>query len=95
MEVGSKQTASSIVSVLAANAKPLTYLKNNPEGSSFSMNRHFEQIKQGSSAWLFMATKPSSRSLTLPLIACLTELALARLMDIEIDKKRRVWVVTD
>jgi type IV conjugative transfer system coupling protein TraD len=91
----SKQTVGSIVSVLAANAKPLTYLRSNPAESSFSMQQHFRQIKEGSSAWLFLATKPSSRSLTMPLVACLAELALAQLMDIGIDKNRRVWVVLD
>ena len=95
LSADSKQTAASIVSVLAANAKPLTYLRSAGGGGSFSMKQHFANIKNGSSAWLFLATKPSSRSLTLPLISCLTELALARLMDSGIHKDRRVWTVID
>lgn len=91
----SKQTASSIISVLSSNTKPLTYLKSSNEMGSFSMKSHFKNIKHGSSAWLFLATKPSSRNLTLPLIACLTELALAELMDIGIDDRRRVWTIID
>lgn len=91
----SKQTAASIVSVLTANAKPLTYLKSAGGGGSFSMKQHFANIKNGSPSWLFLATKPSSRSLTLPLISCLTELALARLIDSGIAKDRRVWTVID
>lgn len=91
----SKQTAASIISVLAANSKPLTYLKSNHDANNFSLRHHFAQIKQGSPAWLFLATKPGSRNLTLPLVSCLTELALAQLIDIGIDKKRKIWVVLD
>lgn len=92
---GSKQTAASIVSVLASNAKPLSYLNNSQDKLTFSMKEHFAGIKEGSNAWLFLATKPSSRNLNLPLIACLTELSLASLMEIGIDQRRRVWVVMD
>lgn len=95
LSADSKQTAASIVSVLAANAKPLTYLRSADGSGSFSMKQHFANIKNGSPSWLFLATKPSSRSLTLPLISCLTELALARLMDSGIHKDRRVWTVID
>lgn len=91
----SKPTVSSIASVLAANAKPLCYLPEITDGSSFSMKGYFEDIKNGSKAWLFLSTKPSARSLTMPLIACMTELALSRLMEIGIDKNRRVWTVID
>ena len=95
LSADSKQTAASIVSVLAANAKPLTYLRSADGSGSFSMKQHFANIKNGSPSWLFLATKPSSRSLTLPLISWLTELALARLMDSGIQKDRRVWTVID
>jgi len=95
LSADSKQTAASIVSVLAANAKPLTYLRSAGGGGSFSMKQHFANIKNGSPSWLFLATKPSSRSLTLPLVSCLTELALARLMDSGITKDRRVWTIID
>ncbi len=91
----SRHTAASIVSVLSTNSKPLTYLQNQSKGGSFSLKEHFTDIKNGSDAWLFLATKPSSRALTLPLIACLTELALTQLMDMGIDKTRRVWFVID
>lgn len=95
LNTDSKQTAASIASVLASNAKPLTYLQEEGEAGSFSMKEHFANIKDGSNAWLFLATKPSSRALTLPLIACLTELALAQVMEIGINKDRRIWTVID
>ena len=103
-----RSTASSILSVLATATKPLSYLgdseiSNSTEtietslvsNTNFSLKEYFEGVQDGSKAWLFLSTKPSSRELTLPLIACITELALARLMDIEIDAKRRVWFVID
>lgn len=95
LSADSKQTAASILSVLASNAKPLTYLRDADENGNFSMKQHFNDVKNGSHAWLFLATKPKSRALTLPLIACLTELALSELMDIGIDPKRRIWVIID
>ena len=62
---------------------------------SISLKKYFEGVKSGNNAWLFLATKPSNRSLTLPLITCIVELALAELMDIGIDEDRRVWFVLD
>jgi len=95
LNTDSKQTAASIASVLSSNAKPLTYLNEAGDTGSFSMKEHFQNIKDGSDAWLFLATRPSSRALTLPLIACLTELALAQVMEIGIDKNRRIWTIID
>lgn len=94
-----KQTTESILAVLTANAKPLTYLRDAKQGitddNRFSMKRYFQQIEQKKNAWLFLATKPGNRELTLPLIACMTELALSGLMEIGIDKDRRIWVSID
>lgn len=92
-----KGVASSVLSMLATNAKPMSYLSdiNNAKAGKFSLKEYFQNIKQGSNSWLFLSTKPSSRELTLPLIACLSELALTQLMDIGIDKNRRVWCVFD
>lgn len=95
LSADAKQTAASTVSVLASNAKPLTYLHDVDKGNSFSMKKHFSNIANGSNAWLFLATKPSSRELTLPLIACLTELALSQLMNTGVDRDRKVWFIID
>ena len=94
------QTSESILSVLTANAKPLTYLAYGEDNMDadvkrFSIKEYFEKVKSNSDSWLFLATKPSNRSLTLPLIACMSELALSQLMEIGINKDRRVWVVMD
>jgi len=91
----SKGVATSILSTLATNAKPISYLSDDNTNSTFSLKEHFKNIKSGSNAWLFLSTKPSSRELTLPLIACLTELGLSELMNIGIDQKRRVWCIFD
>lgn len=90
-----KTTISSILSVLTTSTKPLTYLTDHNVAGSFSIKEYFASLQQGSKSWLFLATKPSSRELTLPLIACLTELAFCRLMDIGIDRNRRIWLVID
>ena len=69
---------------------------------SFSLKEYFREIDQSqgqnhniNSRWLFLATKPSSRDLTLPLIACLSELAFSQLLDIGIKQDRRIWFVID
>lgn len=90
-----KGVASSVLSMLATSAKPISYLSDDNTNGSFSLKEHFSNIKSGSPAWLFFSTKPSSRELTLPLIACLSELALSRLMDIGIDQSRKVWCIFD
>lgn len=89
------KTVASMLSVLMTNIKPLRFLQDGTSDNSFSMQQHFKNIQDGSDAWLFLATKPSNRQLTLPLIACLTELAMMRLMNLGIDAKRKVWFVID
>lgn len=95
LESENSVTANSILSVLTTSSKPLSYLQDITGQNSFSLKEYFRQIKEGKNSWLFLATKPSNRQLTLPLIACLTELALAELMDIGINENRRVWFVLD
>mgnify|MGYP001039843408 CR=1 FL=1 len=95
LESENSVTANSILSVLTTSTKPLAYLQDINNQDSFSLKGYFNQVKEGGNSWLFLATKPSNRALTLPLIACLTELALAELMDIGIDVDRRIWFVLD
>jgi type IV conjugative transfer system coupling protein TraD len=95
LESDNKTTASSILSVLATNAKPLNYLRECTPENSFSLKEYFKNIDQGSGNFLFLATKPSCRDLTLALIACMTESAFSRLLDIGIKEDRRIWFVID
>lgn len=95
LESDNKTTASSILSVLATNAKPLSYLRDRTHGNSFSLKEYFKNIDQGSGNFLFLATKPSCRDLTLALIACMAESAFSRLLDIGIKEDRRIWFVID
>jgi len=90
-----KGVASSVLSMLATNAKPISYLTDDITSNTFSLKEHFNNIKSGSNSWLFLSTKPSNRELTLPLIACLTELALSELMNIGINQQRKVWCIFD
>jgi type IV conjugative transfer system coupling protein TraD len=95
LESDNKTTASSILSVLATNAKPLSYLRECTPENSFSLKEYFKNIDQGSGNFLFLATKPSCRDLTLALIACMAESAFSRLLDIGIKEDRRIWFVID
>jgi type IV conjugative transfer system coupling protein TraD len=89
------KTVASMLSVLMTNIRPLRYIGDGDDHNSFSMKEHFKNIQDGSNAWLFLATKPSNRQLTLPLIATLTELAMMGLVNIGIDAGRKVWFVID
>lgn len=85
-----------MLSVLATSAKSLSYLRDvRDEDNSFSLKSYFNDIDSGAVSWLFLSVKPSSRELTQSLVACLTELALAQLLDIGIKKNRRIWFVLD
>jgi type IV conjugative transfer system coupling protein TraD len=90
-----KGVATSVLAMLASSSKPISYLTDDTPAGKFSLKDYFQGVKTNSKAWLFLSTKPSSRDLTLPLIACLTELALTQLMDIGINKTRRVWCIFD
>ena len=91
----SKGMSSSVLSTLATSARPISYLSDGAISGKFSLKQYFKKLNQGSNAWLFLSTKPSSRNLTLPLIACLTELSLCQLLDIGINNNRRLWFVID
>jgi type IV secretory pathway TraG/TraD family ATPase VirD4 len=88
-------TASSILSVLSTSSKPLRYLADHSVMGSFSLQQYFANIENKVGSWLFLSTKPSARELTLPLIAALSELAFCQLMNIGINRQRRVWFVID
>ena len=91
-----KITANSILSVLSTSSKPLRYLTDHNVMGSFSLQQYFAGIESKvAGSWLFLSTKPSARELTLPLIAALSELAFCQLMNIGINRQRRVWFVID
>jgi len=96
LDSDNKTTAASVLSVLATTVKPLTYLRDSKDkNNSFSLKHYFSNIDAGATSWLFLSTKPSSRELTQSLVACITELALAQLLDIGIRENRRVWFILD
>jgi type IV conjugative transfer system coupling protein TraD len=88
-------TGNSILSVLATTVRPLSYLSEEVDSNKFSLKEYFQQIKVGGRGWLFLATKPSNRELTMVLNACLLELAFVNLMEIGIDQDRKMWFVMD
>lgn len=90
-----KITANSILSVMTTLAKPLSYLIEPKSEKSFGLRNHLKEIRQGSKAWLFLTTKPSQRELTLPLIACLLELAVSLLMENGSKGEKKLWFVLD
>lgn len=88
-----KTTAESILSVMTTGAKPLNLLFD--QEAKFSLREYFQQVNNGSTAWLFLSTAPSQREVTLPLLACLLELAISYLIEIGINEKRRMWFIID
>lgn len=95
LAINNSITASSILAVLATSTKPFSYLVDDTSFGRFSLKEYFAGVKAGKKGWLFLATKPSNRELTLPIISCLADLSLSLLMDIGINDQRRVWFVID
>lgn len=95
LNMSNNSTAASILSVLATSAKPLSYLDYSVSNKKFSLKEYFNGLKKGKNGWLFLATEPGNRELTLPIISCLTDLSVSMLMEIGIDSSRRVWFVID
>lgn len=86
-------TAGSILSVMATNAKPLSLLVDSRK--KFSLKDYFVGIKHGSPAWLFLSSPPDLREVTMPLLACIFELAVSYLIGMGINQDRRLWFVID
>ena len=89
------KAASSIMSVLMANIKPLRFLRDKRDTASFSLQDYISKVDQGFSGWLFLAAESSTRELTIPLNAALSELAIANLMRYDAPKNRRIWFIMD
>ncbi len=93
-----KTTASSILSVMATNTKPLNLLSEIGEQFSskeFSLKQYFDEVKAGSSKWLFLSSPPDLREVTMPLIACIFELSISYLIGMGINYDRRMWFIID
>lgn len=89
------KAASSIMSVLMTNIKPLRFLHDKRDSGGFSVQEYIKKIDEGFGGWLFLASEPSTRELTISLNAALSELAIANLMRHDSPQNRRVWFIMD
>ena len=89
------KAAASIMSVLMTNIKPLRFLRDTREAGSFSVQEYIHKVDNGFSGWLFLATEPSTRELTVSLNASLAELAIANIMRHDSSQNRRIWFIMD
>ena len=90
-----ERMATSVLATLSANSSALHFLKDESDQDKFSIKKYFQGIKNGKNNWLFLSTKPSSRELTLPLISCITELALSNIIDVGIKANHKTWIIID
>lgn len=86
-------TASSILSVMATNTKPLALLQE--ADKKFSLQEYFRNAEAGSEGWLFLSNPPNLREVTMPLNACLFELAISYLVELGINQQRRMYFIID
>ncbi|EER20774.1 MULTISPECIES: type IV secretion system DNA-binding domain-containing protein [spotted fever group] len=86
-------TAESILSVMTTGVRPICLLQDSKQ--QFSLKQYFYNIEKGSNSWLFLASSPSQREVTLPLLACILELAVSYLIESGINEQRRMWFVID
>lgn len=89
------KAAASIMSVLMTNIKPLRFLRDTREAGSFSVKEYIHKVDNGFSGWLFLATEPSTRELTISLNASLAELAISNIMRHDTAQSRRIWFIMD
>lgn len=88
-----KTTASSILSVMTTNTKPLDLLTES--GNKFSLREYFTRVREGGSAWLFLSSPPDLREVTMPLLASFFELSVSHLIGMGIKEDRRIWFIID
>jgi type IV conjugative transfer system coupling protein TraD len=86
-------TAESILSVMTTSVRPICLLQDTKK--CFSLKQYFQNIESGSNSWLFLSSSPSQREVTLPLLACILELAVSYLIEQGINEQRRMWFVID
>ncbi|BBJ32487.1 conjugal transfer protein TraD (plasmid) [Rickettsia asiatica] len=86
-------TAESILSVMTTSVRPICLLQDSKQ--QFSLKQYFQNIEKGSNSWLFLSSSPSQREVTLPLLACILELAVSYLIESGINEQRRIWFVID
>lgn len=98
------KVSASIISVLISNIKPLRYFAegkkteidgNTTYSNAASLTEYLDYVKRGDNTCLFLALKPGSRSLTMPIISAMIELTMTKLMNIGIYKDRKLWFVFD
>ena len=89
------KAVASIMSVLMTNIKPLRFLRDKSDAGSFSVQEYIKKIDEGFGGWLFLASEPSTREITISLNASLAELAIANLMRHDSPPNRRVWFIMD
>lgn len=90
-----EKTASSIMSVLMTNVKPLRFLRDKSKVGMFSIGDYLQKINSGGNSWLFLSTDPSARELTIPLNASLLELLISRMRATRTNAKHNLWIVMD
>jgi type IV conjugative transfer system coupling protein TraD len=86
-------TAESILSVMTTSVRPICLLQDSKQ--QFSLKQYFQNIEKGSNSWLFLSSSPSQREVTLPLLACILELAVSYLIESGINEQRRMWFIID
>lgn len=86
-------TAESILSVMTTSVRPMRLLQDSKK--CFSLKDYFQNIEKGNNSWLFLSSSPSQREVTLPLLACILELAVSYLVESGINEQRRMWFVID
>lgn len=94
-EKGDSNTAKSIESVLQAAISKIEFVRDYSAHGKFSLNDFLKGMKNGNKRWLFLASKPSTRTSLAPIRATLINIAIKKLMDLGEDKSNKLWFVLD
>lgn len=93
---GNERMLSSILSIVASYAKPLSHLDPTAGVDAFSITKFVqENADQKNGKWLFMPVRDDMFRMLSPLISAQTDISISALLSASDDEKRRVWFFVD
>lgn len=93
---GNERMLSSVLSIVATYAKPLSHLPKNSGSDAFSITRFVQQNAESNDGkWLFFPVRDDMFKMLKPLIAAQVDIAISALLSAQDDENRRVWFFID
>lgn len=93
---GNERMLSSVLSIVATYAKPLSHLPKNVGKNGFSITQFVQKNAESSDGkWLFFPVRDDMFKMLRPLISAQIDIAISALLSAQDDESRRVWFFVD